>query len=154
MKPFFLLLLVCLTLSAFSQDVDSTKIKVPVTLNVGQLSYIADCIGYWNPPSRMNLAIQIVGQMDTAYSGEAQLSQPITVLVESKLVVEIYQLMSNLNEGMAKSPNEAIKQELLPQVAAYPWLVRSLQNIDAAHEASYQNKVHNGLNFFLSILKP
>jgi hypothetical protein len=124
MKTYIIAILCLVSVSAFSQGVDSTRIPQTITL---QQKYHVYCLGFNQGQWGQTDYINYLNDVRKVYS-EVSDTVSISVTVPSSLVRDLFYSMSRQPEGEATQYNEEIQAALGPQITN-PWLGAQVNSI-------------------------
>lgn len=124
--------------TTYATWIDSSKIVVPITLKAEYHFLIVDLLDGASKPEWVDYVKQVARVMDTTYKP----NKPLTVTMESGLLLELCTYMSAAQERYAANLNSDLRNGLLPQLVNYPWAHRELRNLIARNlDLSQQRKL-------------
>lgn len=130
--------------TATAPTIDSSKVMLSITLSEDQHLYIIDFLEGIEKDARLqNYVSQVMKQLGTVHVP----LRPITVTAESGLVPYLYQLLGMQRENMTATKNGKLKDDLLPQVYTYSWIIKELKAIDKYYADLVQQRILRRFNF-------
>lgn len=124
MKYTTLLLLVFASFFASAQSsVDSTRLLDTIILKKDFVDYVTGVVGERSGANYFKFYKQTTKQVDTAHLVNPD--QLITIYAEGGFILEFYQNVSNVKEGVGSKINNDIKYALFPQLKN-GWLINRL----------------------------